>query len=277
MSHKHRPSARAMTLLEVVISISLIAMLMGALLTFYTDSIEVRRQAAGAADRMEIARLVLDRMAGELRGCLGVEEFGFPIEQRLAGDRRSIKFLTATLPSKELYRFFGEFDELPPGQHDLREIGYRLWIDPEEETEDGEPIVEGILRTEKKTLNQFLVDEEDPEQLRNDLWSPELRYLEYRYFDGVEWTTTWELTEGNPLPQLVQVTVGFEPLTRAEQEDEDLTTYPIEEYPLGDDQPHSDRYSIIVRIPAADRFFSSRLQRVGQEFGEQLGVEGGLE
>ena len=61
-------------------------------------------------------------------------------------------------------------------------------------------------------------------------------------------------------------------------DDEDLDTYPIDqpEYALGDDLPHPDRYSIIVRIPAADRFFSSRLQRVGREYDvrEQFGVEG---
>jgi type II secretory pathway pseudopilin PulG len=270
-----------MTLLEVIISVTLISMLMGAMLTFFWQSMEVRKEAVRMSDRTQIARQVLQHLATELRGCLGVEQFGFPAgengEQRLAGDRRSITFLTTALPDKELYQFFGEFDELPPGQHDLREIGYELWIDPEETTDEGEPIIGGILRTEKKTLNQFIIDEEDPLQLRHDLWSYELAYLEFRYFDGVEWTTEWDLEEGNPLPQLVQVTVGFDPLTQAELDDEDLDMYPLDQYPLGDDLPHRDRYSIIVRIQAASRFFSSRLQRVGREmeFGEQLGIEGG--
>ena len=65
-------------------------------------------------------------------------------------------------------------------------------------------------------------------------------------------------------------------LREKELDDEDLSLYPIEEYPHGDDLPHPEQYSIIVRLPADDRFFSSRLQRVGQEFGEQMGVEGGL-
>ncbi|MGD8453047.1 MAG: prepilin-type N-terminal cleavage/methylation domain-containing protein [Phycisphaerae bacterium] len=274
MTQCARRPTRGLTLLEVVISITLITMLVGALLTFYFGSLNMRQQAAAIADRTEVARLVLSRIAAELRGCLGTEQFGFPVEPRLTGDRRSIHFVTTALPADEQYQFYSEFDTLPPGQHDLVELSYMLHINPDEETEDGDPVVEGLLRVEKKTLNQFLVDEEDPEQLRHDLWSPELHYLEFRYFDGVEWTTTWDLEEGNPLPQLVQVTVGFDPLLREEYEDQDLTTYPIADYPLGDDQVHPDRYSIIVRIPAADRFFSSRLQRVGKEFGEQLGVEG---
>ena len=126
------------------------------------------------------------------------------------------------------------------------------------------------------TLNQFIIDEEEPLQLRHDLWSHELGYLEFRYFDGVEWATSWELAEGNPLPHLIQITVGFDSICRAELEDEVLNVFSIEEYPLGDDLVHPDRYSMIVRIPAADCLFSSRLQRVGQEFSEQFGVEGGL-
>ncbi|MFH1747569.1 MAG: prepilin-type N-terminal cleavage/methylation domain-containing protein [Planctomycetota bacterium] len=276
MRYSYPVKVRGLTLLEVVISVALITMLVSALLTFFWQSLELREQAALIVDRTQIARQVLDRLATELRGCVGVEQFGFPIEQRMAGDRRSILFLTTTLPDEKMYQFFGEFDELPPGQHDLREISYELWIDPEETTEDNEPIVGGILRTEKRTLNQMIVDEEDPLQLRHDLWSHELGYIEFRYFDGVEWTTTWEVTQGNSLPQLIMVTVGFDSITQADLDDEDLTMYPVEEYPLGDDLPHPDRYSIIVRLPAADRFFSSRIERVGQEFTEQMGVEGGF-
>lgn len=278
MFYSRHNTARGLTLLEVIISISLITMLMSALLTFFWQSVELREQAARVADRTELARQVLGRLATELRSCVGLEEIGFPVEQQLVGDRRSITFLTVTLPDKQLYQFFGEFDDLPPGQHDLRELSYELWIDPDDTTEDGEPLVGGIIRTEKKTLNQFLIDEEDPLQLRRDLWSHELGYLEFRYFDGVEWSTTWEVAEGNSLPQAIQITVGFDSLTQHELDDEDLSQYPIDnpDYALGDDLEHPDRYSVIVRLPAADRLFSSRLQRVGDEFSEQFGIEGGL-
>lgn len=271
----YRPK-RGLTMLEVIISISLMALLLGTLMTFFWQTGEVRREAARLAERTQIARQVLDRMANELRGCIGVEQIGFPVdkEQRLIGDRRSIKFLTTTLPEDHQYEFYGEFEQMPPAQHDLREIGYRLWIDPDETTEEGEPIVGGILRMEKKTLNQFIVEEDDPLQLRTDLWSHELGYLEFRYFDGVEWDTIWDITEGNSLPQLIQITVGFDSITNYELEDEDLGEYPIEEYPLGDEQYHPERYSTIVRIPAASRFYESRLERVGREFSEMMGVEG---
>jgi hypothetical protein len=264
-----------MTLFEVVVAISLIVLLMSALLTFYWQAIQMREQVGRIADRTEIARQVLGRLAAELRGCVGKEDFGFPVEQRLAGDRRTITFLTTTLPDEQQYQYFGEFDKLPPGQHDLRELKYELWIDPQKKTEENEPLVGGIVRTEKKTLNQTLVDEDNPLQIRHDLWSHELGYIEFRYFDGVEWATKWDVTEGNPLPHLVQITVGFDSLTQAELDNKDLDTYPIEQYPLGDDLPHPDRYSVMVRIPAADQLFSSRLQKVGRDINEQFGTEGG--
>jgi type II secretory pathway pseudopilin PulG len=263
-----------LTLLEVLISLALVALLLGGAMTFFWQTVEVRRQVGGRIDRTQLARQVLARMAEELRCCVGFEQVGFPVEQRLVGDRRSITFLTSALPGRHQYVFYRESDELPPAQHDLTLVSYRLWVDAENLDADGQPIVGGILRTEKKTLNQFVVDEEDPLDQRTDLWSPELGYLEFRYFDGVEWDTKWDITEGNSLPQLVQITVGFTNITLDEYEDRDLSEYPISEYPLGDERPRSDRYSLIVRLPAADRFFGSRVQRIGKKFSEQLGVGG---
>lgn len=266
---------RALTLLEVVISISLIVVLLSVLLAFFGQTVRVRDQVALAADRTELARAVLDRIATELRGCVGSDEIGFPVEQRLVGDRRGITFLTTALPTRQQYEFFSEQEAPPPAQHDLTLVTYKLWVDPDERREDGEPMIGGIVRSEKRTLNQFVVNEDDPLQVRNDLWSHELGFLEFRYFDGVEWDIRWDLTEGNSLPQLVQITVGFLPCTSDELDDADLNDYPLAEYPLSDDQPRPDRYSVVVRIPAADRLFSSRIQRVGQQLSEQLGVQEG--
>ncbi|MCG3126839.1 MAG: hypothetical protein CHACPFDD_01694 [Phycisphaerae bacterium] len=279
-SHAARPRATrrlALTLFEVLISLVIIAVMLATMLMFLWGFLESKKEAALLADRTQIARQILDRVAAELRGCVGMDEINFATEkgQRLLGERRSITFLTAAVPERYQYEFVDDLATPPPAQHDLRNLSYSLWIDPENKTEDNEPIVGGIIRTEKRTLNQFLVDEEDPLQVRNDLWSRELQYLEFRYFDGVEWSTTWDIEEGNSLPQLVQITIGFAPITNEEVDDQDLQLYPLEEYPLGDDQPHPDRYSTIVRIPAADRLFSSRVQRLGKQFAEQFGVEGG--
>lgn len=295
---------RALTLLEVIISISLIALLMGTALTFFWQVLQARDTAVELADRMQISRQVLSRIEGELRSVVGFEELGFPIEQPivedefleaeedfgadtvtvttmapqrvplLVGTRRSITFLTARLPAQHQYEFWEDTADVPPAQADLTQVSYWLWVDKEKTDDNGEPIIGGIMRTEKKTLNQFLVELDDPLDVRNDLWSPELGYVEFRYFDGVEWSVEWNVTEGNSLPQLIQVTVGFKPATSDEFDNADLDEFPLTEYPYGDNRPHPDRYSIIVRMPAADKMFGSRFQRVGQQIQDQLGVEG---
>lgn len=327
---RHR---RALTLLEVIVAVALIAMLMGTMVTFFWQVVEIRDTTAEAADRMQVARQVLAKIEAELRSCVGIEEIGFPIEEALVeeeylegeedivrpdeeivleegtedelsseltellggtdsddpnaaasgsvplliGNRRNITFLTARLPAEHQYEFISSDETPPAAQHDLTQVSYWLWVDPDETDDEGEPIIGGIMRTEKKTLNQFLVEYDDPLDVRNDLWSHELGYLEFRYFDGVEWDTTWDVTEGNSLPQLIQVTVGFEPCTSDELEDRDLEDYPLIDYPYGDDRVHADRYSIVVRIPAADKFFSSRVNKqLGEGLVEQLGFEEGF-
>jgi hypothetical protein len=267
---------RALTLLEVVISLSLMVLLLGALLTFFWQVCNVRKEAAAHIHRTQIARSVVSKMVEELRSCVGFEQVGFPVEQRLVGDRRGITFLTTNLPARQQYQMYSTVEKPPPAQHDLTLVGYRLWVDPENRDENGEPIVGGVVRSEKRTLNQHVVHEDDPLQIRYDLWSPEIGYLEFRYFDGSEWDTRWDLTAGNSLPQLIQITVGFQNITQAELDDADLKDYPLSEYPYGDDREHADRYTVILRLPAADRFFGSRFQRLGKQLSEQLGVEGGL-
>jgi len=264
----------AFTLMEALVALTLIVMLLSAMLMFFWQTIEIRDAAQLNADRTQLARQVLARIEGELRGCLGSDQLGFPVEQRLIGDRRRISFLTTALPGDHQYVFYRESDTPPPAQHDLTLISYQLWVDPQNTDENGDPVIGGIIRTEKKTLNQFLVDEDDPLDVRNDLWSPELAYLEFRYFDGIEWDIKWDLSEGNSLPQAILVTVGFDKCTRDDLENRDLESYPIADYPFGPDLEHPDRYSTLVRMPAADRFFGSRVQRLGKQVAEQLGVEG---
>ena len=136
-------------------------------------------------------------------------------------------------------------------------------------------LVGGILRTERRAINPSLSEDEITEDKdllykRHDLWAPELGYLEFRYFDGVEWSTSWNVTEGNALPQLIQITVGFDSLTRDDLADQDIQTYPLDQLPLGPDVPNINHYSAMVRLPAADAMFTSRIKNMSQQMGEQF-------
>lgn len=287
-----RPNlARALTLFEVIISIALMSILLTALLTFFWQTLSIRDQVALRIDRTQIVKQVFDRMSAELRAAVGVDKVGFPV-QVFKGDRRSITFVTAPLPAASDYAFFRESQQRLPPQQDLREITYQLWIDPDKTTESGDPLVGGILRTERRALDPSAPQDElnadtDELQFRRDLWSPELGYLEFRYFDGVQWSTTWNVPQGNPLPLLVQITVGFDSLTKADLEDQDLQTYPIDQYPFGPDLPQVNRFSEIVRVPGADQTLTAHVKRQddaaqevyqtqqgGQPAGENTGQSG---
>ena len=268
--------ARALTLFEVVIAIALIAMLLSALLTFFWQTLAARDDAARRIDRTQLVQQMFSRIGAELRAAVGFEEVGFPV-QRFVGARRKITFLTAPLPAMESYAFYRASQEQAAPQFDLREVTYELWIDPDETTEDGEPLVGGILRTERRALSPSIEEEQLPEEERNilyqrhDLWSHELGYLEFRYFDGVEWATSWQIEEGNPLPLMIKITVGFDSISKVEYEDQDLESYPLDQFPLAPDVPQENRYSTIVRLPAADQMLTSRMQNLGSKMqGEEV-------
>lgn len=272
---RHTSRRFGLTLLEVILAVSIIVIMMTVMLTFMWRTLQIREQVILDADHAQVARLFLERISDELRGVLGGEELRFPVEQRLIGTRRSIEFLTTEMADRSQYEFYDESEEPPPARHDVQWVSYALWVEEEMTTEDGNPMVGGILRTLRRTLSQAIIDEDEPLQQRNDNWAPELGYLEFRYYDGVEWHTEWEIVEGNSLPQMIMITVGYDSITMSDWQDFDLDDYPIEEYPLGPDEAISvDRYSVLVRLPAADRFFSSRLQTLGQSMTEGFGVEG---
>lgn len=273
MLSRRASTRRGLTLLEVLVAVTLVAVIAGMMADFFFRTLRVRDTVSRELERTQIARQVLQRIGEELRGCLGKEDFAFPVEQRLLGTRRSIKFLTTQTARDSQFKFVGEFEDKPPARHDVYLVSYELWVDEGETTEEGDPMVGGLLRTEQRTLNQVIIEEDDPLQVATYLWSHELGYIEFRYFDGVAWSTSWEVAQGAALPQMIQVTVGYDSIKLDEWEDLDLDQYPLDEYPLGPEEPNPDRYSALIRLPGADRFFSSAIQRFGQETSDQLGLE----
>lgn len=127
----------------------------------------------------------------------------------------------------------------------------------------------------------LLADQEDrgdvgigPQIQWEELYAPEIKYLRFCYFDGHQWWDDWDITGDNPLPQLVQITLGYSPHPPMEtefstQEDEEfcscLNEDPEDCLPLG-----RDEYSTLVRVSQSDPFFRSRITRETQSLIEQL-------
>jgi hypothetical protein len=109
------------------------------------------------------------------------------------------------------------------------------------------------------------LDEDEMEGAKQELYAPELKYIEFWYHDGSRWWDSWEITEGNALPQMVMITVGY-----ASELPEDEEIEIIEDILKGEEDVEplpADRYLVIVRIPQADSLFlGPRLQREMSSF-----------
>jgi hypothetical protein len=129
---------------------------------------------------------------------------------------------------------------------------------------------------------ELFEDEEDrrdvglgPQINWEELYAPEIRYLRLCFYDGHRWWDSWDITGENPLPQLVMVTIGFEPHPACGEEFgldevneefcECLNEEPVDCEPLADDQ-----FSTVVRVPQGDPLFRSRVSRETQGLVEEL-------
>ncbi len=52
----------------------------------------------------------------------------------------------------------------------------------------------------------------DPSAFPGQALASEVNYLEFRYFDGIDWVTEWDSAEIGSLPLAIEITVGIDPL-----------------------------------------------------------------
>jgi hypothetical protein len=246
----------AFTLFELLLAVSMFTMLLGSIYLFYRTSLDVRERGNFTARQTQLVRVVLDRIATDIRQAYGfANNYGAGLE----GTPNHLSLLTTTLPDREVMEVRTLDDEPLPGQFDLCQVTYELRWDEEEVDENGDYICLGLFREVIKTLNQPVRVETD-EGILTDLYAPEIQYLRFWYFDGHDWVKEWLGGEGNSLPQAVYVTIGFDKITPEEEErelDSEDKTLDFEEL-----EPHPWRHSMIVQLPGANGFFGSRLTRI---------------
>lgn len=286
-----------MTLLEILLALSLIVMLLAGVYIFYVNTMRARESADLLTKDVALTRFVLERMANDIRHAAAFTP-GFGVG--LTGDRHQITLYRYVMPETDV---FAEYDpdlgNLPPAKADLRKITYSLLIDDEHVDENGDPIVHGLWTTRQQTLNQVVVfadegdgggggfdldrdekggqtvqDAEIPSGLETELMAPEIKYLEFMYFDGAEWAPEWigGDKKENSLPQAVMITVGRIPVT-PEEEEFDVSVLETMDKEAREEleKEHPDRFALIVRLPQADRFLNSRIVRAKNSFGGSSG------
>ena len=279
---------------------------------FYSSSMETNQKGTMEADKLRLARVILDRITTEIR-----QASSTTAEDRMGirGEKESIAISTLRVPTKELSKKRSSRDAPPPGEFDLVAVQYKIARHPDILHEDGYEMPLGLARVEvlipravapgvaktgqteqpaegssdgtvppeKAPLEELFseegVGEKDvslgPDINWEELYAPEIRFLRFCYYDGYKWWDDWQVAGENPLPQLVQITIGFEshpPCGEAFGQDktneefcECLNKDPVDCEPLPKDQ-----YSTVVRVTGADPLFRSRVSRESQSVIDQM-------
>jgi hypothetical protein len=296
-------------LLEVVLALMLTLVLLSGVFAFYQMVLQSREEGTAATREAKMGRAILAGIATEIRHATSVvpgDGIGFQ------GDRHKITIVKLGLTEHYAFDEFDAMkDKLPPAQLDIRRITYELLWDEDKKDEEGVRLCYGLWRTEQKTFDPnpaFVVNDSATPSMENgestddshlagpqpegELYAPEIKFLEFAYFDGAQWRDRWQfqadgssgsssssgtksglgpMESGSPLPQAVRVTIGK---VRVDPDNEmfDLTKWDdLEAHP--EQKPYyPDRFTIVVPLMGADRtLMSSRKSGVADSMARQEG------
>lgn len=261
-----------MTLIEVILAMGLITMMAAMMFMFYDVSLRTRDTGMRRMIDGNLARVVALRIAEEIRSANGF----LGKTPGVSGKDRMITLQTVVLTDKNLFNRRKIQDAAPPAESDIRQVQYYLAYDQDRSFTypDGTvgPAPLGLVRREIKTLNQAVIREDQTESVDLDLFAPEMKYLRFRYFDGVEWIDKWDVGDagggmGNSLPQAIEVTVGYTALPPKDEKELDLQNKDV--LPSLPEPYSTDTCTVQVRLLQADTFFGSRLMRAQQQPTEE--------
>ena len=293
-----------MTMIELLLALGLIVLVSGMMFAFYNASLRSRDLGTRRMNNAQLARTIAMKIAEEVRAANG---FVPSVGPGISGTDRFISIQTVTIPSRDLFYPQSIKDEPPPAECDIRHVQYYLAYDPDETYEypDGtdadKPL--GLVRREVKTLFQVALPDEDattaietgtagdseaegpilllknPDAIDLDLLAPEIKYVRFRYFDGVDWIDKWDIgadmegSLGNSLPQAVEITVGYGELPPPEEEEDDLDEDP-DLIPSEPEVYSRESYTVMIRLPQSDTFFGSRMMRAQRRSRRGTGASG---
>jgi type II secretory pathway pseudopilin PulG len=200
----------AFTLLEVILALTIAVGIIVVLLFFYQQASNLRNQVLEETERISAIRLVMDLITSELR----TTRFDPAFTQAFAGRSNSIQFIKTDMPSFAAWTG-GELGR-GPADSDLKLVRYYM------ESFDETNIV-GLVRSEEPLvhLHSTAMEDEQESFLSEELIG-EIRFLQFRYWNGVQWVDSWRSAS---LPTAVEITLAAEPV-----ELQDLA--PDQQFPL---------------------------------------------
>jgi type II secretory pathway pseudopilin PulG len=219
MTAVHRLNGRrsaGFTLIEVILAIVIALAILVVVLHFYQQATNLREQVIAETEKVGAARLLMDRITGELRSALPE----WSLAPAFIGSSNTIQFIKADVPA------FTSWSGAALGRAnlpntDLRRIQYRLL------SSEGTNIA-GVLRSEEALLVQRRLSVADEPGQTNDMASAasapileEIRFLQFRYWSGTNWQDSWN---ESGCPPGVEISLGSDPVTNGM----DLAEYPGE-------------------------------------------------
>ncbi|MBI3834279.1 MAG: hypothetical protein HY287_08120 [Planctomycetes bacterium] len=135
---------RAVTLLEVLLAMGLLVILSTMTYWFYSSSVETRDRDLKEADKLRLARVVVERIATEIRQASSVDVEG---RVGITGGKEQIWLLNSRVPTAALAAVRA-YDEIPAGVYDLEKVTYSIARHPDVRNPDGFPEALGLARVE---------------------------------------------------------------------------------------------------------------------------------
>ncbi len=137
---------RGVTLLEITLAMGLLVLLTSMTYWFYGSSLETRAKGRERAHDLRLVRVVLDRIATEIRQASVITT-----DNRLGikGEAERIWLSTLRVPSREVGKDYSYREQPPPAEYDLVKVEYRIVRHPEIlDEEDGYECALGLGRVE---------------------------------------------------------------------------------------------------------------------------------
>ncbi|MHC4597747.1 MAG: type II secretion system protein GspJ [Planctomycetota bacterium] len=204
---KVRPPTAGFTLLELMLALSLMALLMGGVYEILTVARRSQNQAMDTVRLDQVGRAALKRIRNDLESLCQAPS---PLNTGLYAEdgettRGAFTFPGdyATFLSASRVARLGALRQDPDNPEnvpvsDLIEIEYYIGTDPDEEGQ-------GLIRRVKTCLNTTLTDEDQ-------VWEPtliaeEVVGLNFRYWDGEAWEEEWDTETEEGFPEAVEVTL----------------------------------------------------------------------
>lgn len=215
-----RPAPQAFTLIEVLLAVTLFALVLAAAHSVLFGALRLRSRTTAAVDRSLELERALDRirqdlahlaMPGTLAGELQTSLIAQDTDDEKADENERPEPGTTGLrgqSSPDFYTTTGALDPyLPWG--DIQRVTYQL-LAPTNRTSRGKDLVRLVVRN---LLPSNVEDAPEEQWLLGDMQS-----LLFEYYNGSQWVETWDsTTETNKLPAAIRVSLQRLPLDEAQE------------------------------------------------------------